>query len=80
MNQTAHQLVPQLMPDTSRAGPTMGTTPNLDDDLIREALQALVQRESARRLAALGSTEPALEVVPRRRSQATAGTISHRMS
>jgi hypothetical protein len=80
MNQTAHHLVPQLMPDTPWAGPTLGTTPNLDDDLIREALQALVQRESARRLAALGGTEPALEAVPRRRSQATAGAISQRMS
>ena len=80
MNQTAHHLVPQLMPDNPWAGPTLGTTPNLDDDLIREALQALVQRESARRLAALGGTEPALEAVPRRRSQATAGAISQRMS
>lgn len=64
----------------------MRTTLALDDDLlaeaqrltgtsekaalVREALRALVQRESARRLARLGATEPALEDVPRRRSQA----------
>lgn len=35
--------------------------------LIREALNALIQRESARRLADLGGSEPQLEVVPRRR-------------
>jgi Arc/MetJ family transcription regulator len=36
--------------------------------LLKEALQALVQRESARRLAALGGSEPSLEPIPRRRS------------
>lgn len=36
--------------------------------LVREALRALIQRESARRLAKLGGTEPRLEEVPRRRS------------
>ena len=36
--------------------------------LIREALKALIERESARRLAMLGGTEPELEVAPRRRS------------
>ena len=35
--------------------------------LIREALKALIERESARRLALLGGTEPELEVAPRRR-------------
>lgn len=35
--------------------------------LIREALKALIERESARRLALLGGTEPVLEVAPRRR-------------
>jgi len=35
--------------------------------LIREALKALIERESARRLALLGGTEPALEAAPRRR-------------
>jgi len=36
--------------------------------LIREALKALIERESARRLALLGGTEPELEAAPRRRS------------
>ena len=62
----------------------MRTTIVLDDDLIekassytgitektaivREALQALIQREAARRLAALGGTQPGLKQIPRRRS------------
>lgn len=61
----------------------MRTTINLDDDLLREAqrltgmkertallreaLHALIERESARRLARLGGSEPALEAAPRRR-------------
>lgn len=61
----------------------MRTTLSLDDDLVaeaqrltgtreksalvREALRALIQRESARRLAQLGGTEPALSEIPRRR-------------
>ena len=61
----------------------MRTTLTLDDELlaqaqqisgltertqlIREALRALVQRESARRLARLGGTEPQLQPMPRRR-------------
>jgi Arc/MetJ family transcription regulator len=61
----------------------MRTTVTLDDDLLqraeqlcgihersrllREALQALVERESARRLARLGGSQPQLEVPPRRR-------------
>ena len=63
----------------------MRTTLALDDDLIakaqaftglkeksglvREALKALIERESARRLARLGGTEPELTAAPRRRSQ-----------
>ena len=35
--------------------------------LIREALKALIERESARRLALLGGTMPALKTIPRRR-------------
>ncbi len=35
--------------------------------LLKEALSALIQRESARRLARLGGTEPQLESVARRR-------------
>ncbi len=77
-------MVPGLMSEVSPAAPAMRTTLNLDDELlgeaqrlsgisertllIREALRALIQRESARRLAALGGTEPQLNTVPRRRS------------
>jgi Arc/MetJ family transcription regulator len=61
----------------------MRTTVALDDDLvrvaeftgvaektalIREALKALIERESARRLARMGGTMPKLRSVPRRRS------------
>jgi Arc/MetJ family transcription regulator len=35
--------------------------------LLREALRALIERESARRLALLGGSEPDLESPPRRR-------------
>jgi Arc/MetJ family transcription regulator len=35
--------------------------------LVREALRALIERESARRLARLGGSEPQLTPVPRRR-------------
>jgi Arc/MetJ family transcription regulator len=61
----------------------MRTTLALDDDLvakaqaftglkeksalIREALKALIERESARRLARLGGSEPELATTPRRR-------------
>jgi len=37
--------------------------------LVREALKALIERESARRLASLGGTMPKLKNIPRRRSQ-----------
>ena len=62
----------------------MRTTINLDDQLLAEAaaltglsertlllhegLRALIERESARRLARLGGTEPDLEPVRRRRA------------
>ena len=36
--------------------------------LVREALKALIERESARRLAALGGSMPHLKSVPRRRA------------
>jgi Arc/MetJ family transcription regulator len=36
--------------------------------LVREALKALIERESARRLARLGGTEPRLKAPPRRRT------------
>jgi Arc/MetJ family transcription regulator len=37
--------------------------------LIREALKALIERESARRLARLGGSEPRLKAPRRRRSK-----------
>lgn len=37
--------------------------------LIREALKALIERESARRLASLGGTMAELKSVPRRRAR-----------
>jgi Arc/MetJ family transcription regulator len=36
--------------------------------LVREGLRALIERESARRLARLGGSEPQLQRIPRRRS------------
>jgi Arc/MetJ family transcription regulator len=38
--------------------------------LVREALKALIERESASRLACLGGTEPDLAAVSRRRPDA----------
>jgi Arc/MetJ family transcription regulator len=65
---------------------SMRTTVSLDDELVadaqsytglteksallREALTALIQRESARRLARLGGSEPDAEYIPRRRPTA----------
>ena len=37
--------------------------------LVREALKALIERESARRLARLGGSEPRVKSPPRRRSK-----------
>ena len=36
--------------------------------LVRAALEALIAREAARRLAALGGTQPKMSAIPRRRS------------
>ena len=63
----------------------MRTTLNIDDQLlaeaqritgiaekaklVREGLQALIQRESARRLAKLGGSESQLKSIPRRRTE-----------
>lgn len=63
----------------------MRTTLNIDDQLlaeaqritgvseksilVREGLRALIERESARRLAALRGSEPQLEQIPRRNSE-----------
>ncbi|HEY8174252.1 MAG TPA: type II toxin-antitoxin system VapB family antitoxin [Gemmatimonadaceae bacterium] len=65
----------------------MRTTLNIDDRLLAEAqrltrltektavvhagLEALIARESARRLAALGGTDPAARSAPRKRPRAT---------
>lgn len=38
--------------------------------LLKEALRALIERESARRLVRLGGTEPQLDATPRRREPA----------
>ena len=62
----------------------MRTTINIDDRLlaeaqkitgiaekavlVREGLRALIERESARRLARLGATEPQLEAISRRQT------------
>jgi len=62
----------------------MRTTLNIDDQLleeaqritgvsekvalVREGLRALIERESARRLARLGGSEPQLKPIPRRQS------------
>jgi Arc/MetJ family transcription regulator len=37
--------------------------------LVREGLKALIERESARRLARLGGTQPGLKAPPRRRAK-----------
>ena len=63
----------------------MRTTINIDDDLlakatklagaldrssmVREGLKAFIERESARRLARLGGTQPSLTITPRRRQK-----------
>ena len=71
----------------------MRTTMILDDALIRRALEltglrektavvhagleALIARESARRLAKLGGTMPDLELAPRRRQQVAPKRARH---
>ena len=52
----------------AQAGALTGVTER--SALVREALKALIERESARRLARLGGSEPALEAVRRRREGA----------
>lgn len=51
----------------ARAGDLTGITEK--SALVREALKALIERESARRLALLGGSQPDLVVAPRRRSE-----------
>ncbi|MCK9396105.1 MAG: type II toxin-antitoxin system VapB family antitoxin [Methylobacter sp.] len=36
--------------------------------LVKEALKALIERESAKRLANLGGSEPQLDTIPRRQT------------
>lgn len=36
--------------------------------LVKEALKALIERESARRLVSLGGSEPQLDAIPRRQA------------
>jgi Arc/MetJ family transcription regulator len=43
---------------------------NENGPLIKAALQALIHRESALRLARLGGSQPALQDIPRRRPSA----------
>jgi Arc/MetJ family transcription regulator len=66
-------------------GGVMRTTLALDDDLVktaqeytgivektalvREALKSLIQKEAARRLAALGGSSPEMRDIPRRRME-----------
>ncbi|MCW2249217.1 Arc/MetJ family transcription regulator [Azospirillum fermentarium] len=45
--------------------------------LVGEALKALVERESAKRLARLGGSEPFLEAVPPRRPDAEESRSPH---
>ena len=45
--------------------------------LVREALKALIERESARRLARLGGSEPQLRPPPRRRSGSARSWSTH---
>jgi Arc/MetJ family transcription regulator len=49
----------------SRAADLSGVTER--GALLREALKALIERETARRLARLGGTEPDLTAAPRHR-------------
>jgi Arc/MetJ family transcription regulator len=69
----------------------MRTTLTLDDELlakaqaltgiseksslVREALRALIQRESANQLALLGGSEPQLSDIPRRQSSGLADDV-----
>ena len=46
--------------------------------LLREALKALIERESARRLASLGGTMPELQNIPRRQPGKTSRASSRR--
>ena len=69
----------------NETGKHMRTTVNIDDELLAKAtklagpmdrtailsegLKALIERESAKRLARLGGSQPELKVAPRRRQE-----------
>jgi Arc/MetJ family transcription regulator len=71
--------------DVELEGQAMRTTVTLDDELLakaqkltgieeksallKEGLKLVIARESAKRLALLGGTEPQLKDIPRRRSR-----------
>lgn len=77
-----HMMLIMMLLNAGDAG--MRTTLNIDDDLLREAqrmtgvtektalvregLRALIERESARRLARLGSSDSQLQPISRRKS------------
>ena len=81
LNQINHHLMSKMIHLKERV---MRTTLNLDDallksamaltgieernQLVREALRALIAREAGRRLIALGGTDPQAQAAPRRRS------------
>lgn len=80
-HQILHQLMLHFM--LTAKGATLRTTVNIDEALLAKAtrlagpmdrsailaqgLKALIERESAKRLARLGGSQPALKAAPRRR-------------
>lgn len=72
-----------MMPDSYARDPRMRTTLNIDDELLEQAaaltglnektalvragLRALIERETARRLASLGGSDAGAKAPPRRR-------------
>ena len=85
MHDKAHHLMYGLTVEVIPGDSPMRTTLNIDDQLlaeaqritgvaeksalVREGLRALIERESAQRLARLGGSEPQLEPIPRRQSR-----------
>ena len=61
---TTINLDEKLLAEAQRIAGTKGRTA-----LIHEGLRALIERESARRLARLGGSEPDVRPVPRRRAE-----------
>jgi Arc/MetJ family transcription regulator len=59
---TTINLDPELLEEARHASGLTGR-----DAVVRAALLALIERESGRRLASLGGTEPQLVIPPRRR-------------